>query len=260
MSKKERILIVSDLEGASGKITEKMVDDLIAVKNLAKDINAIIEGITKKTDDIFVWDFHWKEKNIRPSQIKHKVKFLRLPTFEKLKKLKFDKVFLVGFHSRAGLKNEFIPHTYSDVDVKTFKLNGTYIGEATLFAYLFSEINVPIVFIAGSDAAVKELKRLKLSFKSVTTRKKRTSLKVGPRDFSTAAGQAISLKGKILKPKKYTFEIRMFLENMANTFANTGKFKKISRFTVAAQSTKFSKIYIPFVNTLFKEWKWTKRM
>ncbi len=260
MPKKERILIVSDLEGASGKVTEKMVNDLSAVKNLAKDINAVIEGITKKTDDIFIWDFHGKENNISPNKIKHKVKFLRLPSFKKIKEFGFDKVLLVGFHSRASLKNEFIPHTYSNADVKSFKLNDTYIGEATLFVYLFSEINVPIVFISGSQAAVKELKKLKLNFKSVTTRKKKTSVKVTARSFSSAAAQAMEIKGKILKSRKYTFQINLFSDSLATVFANTGKFKKIFPFTVAAKSTKFSEIYIPFVNTLFKEWKWAERM
>lgn len=251
----QRVLIIADLEGASGRLTEKMLDDLSAVVNLSKDLNAIIDGISKKTKQIYLWDFHGDEHNIPEGMIDFRAKILRHPSFEQIMKLKFDKVFLVGFHSMAGKRNEFRPHTYSEEDVKYFRLNGKPVGEATLFAYLFSEIKVPIVFISASEASVQELKKLGLDFKAVVTRKGKRSTKLTKRDFSSAAYSAMQLEGKLVKQPEYHFKIAMYSPATVKQFVRTGLFRKRPNKVVVAKTKKFSKIYRTFVNLLFRVWR-----
>lgn len=65
---------------------------------------------------------------------------------------------LVGFHAKAGTKGAVLPHTWIGSLVHEIRVNGAVFGEAALNAALAGEFGVPVVFLAGDDAACREVR------------------------------------------------------------------------------------------------------
>ena len=82
----------------------------------------------------------------------------------------FDAVALVGYHAKVNTGNAVLCHSFNDA-VADITVNGVSLGEAGL-SLLFAELGcgVPVVFASGDDALVAELRCLKPSLVTVTTK------------------------------------------------------------------------------------------
>ena len=82
----------------------------------------------------------------------------------------FDAVALVGYHAKANTPKAVLCHSFNEA-VANIQLNGVSLGEAG-FSWLFAEVGcgVPVVLASGDDALVAELKALKPSLVTVTTK------------------------------------------------------------------------------------------
>lgn len=84
---------------------------------------------------------------------------------------------LVGYHAKAGTRDAVLPHTWIGSLVHEIRVNGKVFGEAALNAAIAGAFGVPTVFLAGDEAACREVKA-DVSPQVVTVATKRAT---GPR-------------------------------------------------------------------------------
>ncbi len=251
----ETILIVTDMEGASGlrRLEQLHKRSGDGARALTLDIKAVVRAIRPLAKNIYIWDFDGNEDALK-NEFGPKTKVISHPNWKFLKSIKASKVFLLGFHAREGLTKEFCPHTYSG-DIRSFRVNGHLVGEATLFAHLFAQINTPIVFVSGSWYACEELQTLGCDVETVPVRKHRTVYDVPTvrQRMSDAARTAMRKKGTLVRPKKYTFDI-VFKKPIARFFAGS-HFTLVSDRHITGASAHFDTLYRDFANGIFTYWE-----
>ncbi len=131
-------------------------------KILTREVNAAIEGaVAAGATEIVVRDGHAGNINVDPVLLDKRARLIRgrLPGTAHTMVLgidsTFDALLFIGAHARAGVQNGTLSHTMS-LDVLDFRINDKPLFEAaynSLYAGLFG---VPVVFLAGDDAACRE--------------------------------------------------------------------------------------------------------
>ncbi len=201
--KRYNLLIIVDAEGCTGikewkdvvinyytdSPTEKVREAM------AKDVNAVIEGISKfdRAGKVVILDSHARGKNIRKEDINFfgmdvTLKSWSIKNFKKYSGIS-DFGILVGAHGKFGssdgkppmYKSEFedgkktgLSH-FNMFGVKNAFLNSRSIGESISFIMLLKEMKVPLVYCCGSKAAIDELNRFAYEIKtSITKNGRRT--------------------------------------------------------------------------------------
>ena len=69
---------------------------------------------------------------------------------------KVDAAFLLGRHAMAGVTDGVMAHTYSSVSIAKVWLNGREIGEIGIQALQLGALDIPVVMVAGDEAACRE--------------------------------------------------------------------------------------------------------
>lgn len=154
-------LIMTDLEGAAGvdsfrqTRTHDLAEKGAAMKQLAREVNACVEGIQAVDSNaiVDVIDGHGTgglfpedligSHYVRYSDFKHELK-------------KYAALLYVGQHAMAGTIDAPLCHTYSSLRVQYYRLNDVYIGEFAAFANYAGLNGVPTIFLAGDDKAALE--------------------------------------------------------------------------------------------------------
>lgn len=70
--------------------------------------------------------------------------------------LGFDGAILIGHHAMAGTPAGVMAHTFSSLTVASMRLNGKEIGEIGLESLLLGRFGIPVVLVAGDEAACAE--------------------------------------------------------------------------------------------------------
>jgi D-amino peptidase len=181
----KNLYISADLEGVAGvthpsQVFPKPTDSLApyqqAVNQLATEVSWVIEALATNAT---VNDSHAHMTNLfragfldsagaEVSLISGKPKpyGMMAGLFEG----NFDAIALIGYHAKANSLKAVLCHSFNDA-VANIQLNGVSLGEAG-FSLLFAEIgcSVPVVLASGDDALAAELKALKPSILTVTTK------------------------------------------------------------------------------------------
>lgn len=164
------IYIVSDMEGIS------LVTEWEQVKQghafypkyqaiLTAEVNAAVEGaIAAGAKRIVINDGHGSEDyNLLWDQLNPKVEIERgngskdiLPSLDPT----FDAVLLVGYHAMEGTPNAVLAHTQSYIAWLYYMINGTTYGEIAQMALIAGHYGIPVAYISGDHAAVKEARQL----------------------------------------------------------------------------------------------------
>lgn len=160
-----RVYISADLEGISGVFSrdETLKEGelySLACKRMAEDVNAAIEGaLSAGADKIYVKDAHWKGYNIKPEDLKEEAVLIRGwgPLMSMVDGIDegFDALILIGYHSKSGTQEGVLSHTYTGI-VEEIKVNDVIFGETGLNALIAGHFNIPVVFISGDEAVVRE--------------------------------------------------------------------------------------------------------
>jgi len=163
------VYISADLEGISGVFSREETlreGELysLACKRMAGDVNAAIEGaVSAGAQKIYVKDAHWRGYNINPEDLREEAVLIRGwgPLMSMVDGIDegFDAVIFIGYHSKSGTSEGVLSHTYTGI-VEELKVNGNVLGETGLNALITGYFNVPLVFISGDEAVVKEAKEL----------------------------------------------------------------------------------------------------
>jgi D-amino peptidase len=186
MSKKSRrtpfrVHMITDLEGPAmvfrfeqTRTRELSPEKLAAMRMLTAEVNACIDGILDfdPDADVVVWDGHgsggivYEAFHPQARLLPH----AHTPAPYGLDET-FDALFFVGQHAMAGTPNAPLAHTYSSRTVEHYKLNGLYIGEFGMRAYMAgTRFGVPTAFLAGDDKAVSEAQALVPNLVGVATK------------------------------------------------------------------------------------------
>ncbi len=169
------ILIITDLEGPVGvdsfrqTRTGRVDRKRSAMDQLAREVNACIEGIRTVTPDatVDVWDGHGSG-GIQASDLAGGRYLDRGRPYFHLRDC--DAVLFVGQHAMAGTPNAPLCHTYSSLSVEYYRLNGVFVGEFACRALIAGRQGVPTVFIAGDDKAILEARQFVPEIETVVTK------------------------------------------------------------------------------------------
>ena len=69
----------------------------------------------------------------------------------------FDRVFLVGYHTRAGIAGSQMDHTFSNRIVRELKVGDRLLGETELSALVAGYYRVPVALVTGDQALETEV-------------------------------------------------------------------------------------------------------
>jgi D-amino peptidase len=161
-----RIYIHTDLEGVSGVGRGEMVpteseDYRHCCEMLMGDLNAAIDGAFEGgAEHVTVLDSHGSGGFVR--------ELLDPRAEEDLKPNKkwwgimddsFDATFFIGAHAMAGTMCGFLDHTQSSASWFEYSINGRPMGELGQWALVAGNWGLPLVMVAGDEAACLEATR-----------------------------------------------------------------------------------------------------
>lgn len=160
----KRILIALDLEGVnhvvgeaySGLVRESR-DWFVAKDQGALEVNAAAGALFEAgAEAVGLWDNHGGSKNIDPEALDPRIRLI--PHDNSKPRMAFaageyDCICFFGYHAMEGTLGGVLAHTMSSVSVQYYKLNGKYIGEVDMDAYIAAEHGMPSRFFAAGNIA-----------------------------------------------------------------------------------------------------------
>lgn len=155
-----RAYILCDYEGATGVVSWDDEENSLGPEAMAGDVNATIEGLRQGGfTEFVVRDYHAGGRTMHPASLDPAATLIRGKPTPYPYRLgpDYDAMCFVGAHSMAGTANGVMCHTMNG-DVYEVRINGKLIGEIGGFAYLTSHFGVPMIFVAGDQAACDEAK------------------------------------------------------------------------------------------------------
>ena len=166
-----KFFISVDMEGISGIVDGTMVsrkqgDYERGRKLMALDTNACIEGILNAYPkaEITVSDAHGGMNNIDPSDLHRRAVLVRGSPKPQSQMAgidsSYDACLFVGYHAKKGTLEGIMSHTYSGGNIESLHVNGVEVGETGLNARIAAHYGVPLVFLAGDKATVREAKEI----------------------------------------------------------------------------------------------------
>jgi len=222
-----RILIVTDLEGAGGvnDADEQLLPGqrryLESRKILTGEVNAAVEGARLGgAAEMVIWDGHDGSRTLAIDEIPSGAKLIQgkpTPANYYLSEKLYDGVIFIGQHAMAGAANAVLAHSQS-FSVKRIAINGRDVGEIGQVAAIAGYFSIPVIMLAGDQAACAEL--LDLQPKAVTVAVKRLAGKTSTlslahadakQQIQEAARQAVAHAAE-LAPWKIAGPVEMTIE------------------------------------------------
>ncbi len=163
-----KVFVSVDAEGLSwtvhGSQTLQEGSDYQIFREIyTNEINAVVEGAIKGgATEVIINDAHGSSKNVLYKEL-HKNAKLILGDPKPLSMMQgveiSDKVFLLGYHSKAGTINGVLNHTYSS-NIHRLWINNEEFGEIGLSASVAGKFGKAVTFFAGDKAAVEEAQKI----------------------------------------------------------------------------------------------------
>ena len=169
-AKDKKIYISADLEGVVGAVTGEQLGPGGFEYNrfrefMTGEVNAAIKAARAAgATEILVADSHGNGQNLLIEKLPKDVKLIRswprpLGMMEGIDS-SFDRVIFTGYHSSTDNMEGVRAHTFSSARLTSVKVNGKVMSEGSWNAAVAGEFGVPVIMIAGDDAAVNEVKAL----------------------------------------------------------------------------------------------------
>ena len=174
-----RILIVTDLEGVGGvnNAEEQLLPGQRRYEEsrrlLVGEVNAAVEGAVKGgAREVVIWDGHNGSRTLSIDEIHPRAKLIQgrpTPANYYLQDKLYDGILFVGQHAMAGAKNGVLAHSQS-FNVQNIFLNGKPVGEIGQVAAIAGYFNIPVIMLAGDEAACEELLALQPKAETVAVK------------------------------------------------------------------------------------------
>lgn len=178
----KRVLLALDLEGVNMVVGEPycgLSRDTeqwhIARNQAVLEVNAAAEALFEAgVDSVGLWDNHGGGSNVDADALDSRITLIS-PDLKKPRMYfadgNYDCICFFGYHAMEGTLGGVLAHTMSSKTVQYYKLNGKYIGEVDMDAYIAASMNIPARFFAGGDIACRQAERAVSEILTVTTKK-----------------------------------------------------------------------------------------
>lgn len=176
----QKILLALDLEGVNNVVGEPYIGLLreteqweIARRQAALEINAAAEALyAAGAAEVALWDNHGANHNVDPADLDPRIHLLDPERHPRMQFAKgaYDCICYFGYHAMEGTLGGVLAHTMSSKLVQHYKLNGKYIGEIDMDAYIAASMEIPSCFFAGGDIACRQAKRAVPEIVTVVTK------------------------------------------------------------------------------------------
>ena len=216
----KRVLFALDLEGVNlvvGEPYEGLLHDTkewdIARKEAVREINAAADALFSiGVERVGIWDNHGGGKNIDPASLDARVDLVS-PIPKSLRMSfangEYDCICFFGYHTMEGTLGGVLAHTMSSKSVQYYKLNGKYIGEVDMDAYIAAEMGMPSVFFCAGDLTCKQAKHSLGDVPMVITKRELSRNKADFRDsyelLADIKRTVCEAVRKNAEPRKLTF-------------------------------------------------------
>ncbi len=176
----KRILLALDLEGVNLVVGEPYLGLVkgceqweIARMQAVKEINAAARALFDAgAEEVALWDNHGGGHNIDGELVDSRVTLLDPdPSLPRMYFIEdYDCVCFFGYHAMEGTLGGVLAHTMNSKCNQYYKLNGRYIGEIDMDAYIAAEAGRPSCFFAGGDIACLQARRAVPGIVTVVTK------------------------------------------------------------------------------------------
>ncbi|MGY5853345.1 MAG: M55 family metallopeptidase [Candidatus Thorarchaeota archaeon] len=175
-----KVLIWDDTEGISGiHNPERGFTDDTYKTLTTREINAVISGLEEAgVTEIDIFDGHGMGGNLILDELNPVANYLgggwmvTLAKIIKTEKLRnYDALLLVGLHAQGGTVDGFIAHTNSSFTA--LRMNGHPVGEIEQAGWLAGYFGVPLIFVSGDEAAVREATHFFPEIESISVKRKK---------------------------------------------------------------------------------------
>ena len=161
-----KILIVGDMEGVAGAVTEQQLSpqgfEYGEFRKIYTDeVNAAIEAaFDGGAEEVVVADSHGNAQNLLLDRLNSRVTLIRgwprpLVMMGGIDS-SFDGVILIGIHAGASNMEGVLAHTLDGDLMTEVSLNGVVMSEAGICAATAGEYDVPVIMVSGDSAAADE--------------------------------------------------------------------------------------------------------
>src|ERR1041384_3282073 len=164
-----RILIVTDLEGVGGvnDADEQLLPGQRRYPEsrrlLIGEVNAAVAGARAAgASEVVIWDGHDGSRTLSIDEIHESAKLIQgkpTPANYYLSEKLYDGIIFIGQHAMAGARNGVLAHSQS-FNVKRIAINGREVGEIGQVAAIAGHFGIPVIMLAGDEAACREIQEL----------------------------------------------------------------------------------------------------
>ncbi len=161
-----KILIVTDVEGVGGvnNADEQLLPGQRRFEEsrrlLIGEMNAAVEGVLAAgASQVVIWDGHDGSRTLSIDQIHPQATLLQgrpTPGDYYFQPKLYDGILFVGQHAMAGAKGGVLAHSQS-FNVQQITINGRPVGEIGQVAAIAGYFDIPVIMLAGDQAACDEL-------------------------------------------------------------------------------------------------------
>ncbi|MGH9718888.1 MAG: M55 family metallopeptidase [Bryobacteraceae bacterium] len=141
---------------------------------LLGELNAAVEGaLAAGARGIVIWDGHDGSRTLSVDEIHPATRLIQgrpTPANYYMSEKAYDGVFFIGQHARSGARDAVLAHSQS-FTMKRITINGKEVGEIGQAAAIAGHFGIPVVMLAGDQAACDEI--LDLQPKALTVAVKR---------------------------------------------------------------------------------------
>lgn len=175
-----RIFIVTDLEGVGGvnnwdeQVSPGQRRFEESRRLLIGEVNAAVEGAFEGgASEVVIWDGHDGSRTLSIDAIHPRAKLIQgrpTPADYYLSEGHYDGIIFVGQHAKAGTPNGLMAHSQS-LSVRDITINGKSVGELGQVAAIAGHFRIPVIMLAGDQAACDEFLELQPRGETVAVKK-----------------------------------------------------------------------------------------
>jgi D-amino peptidase len=175
-----KIFIVTDMEGVGGvnNAEEQLLPGQRRYEEsrrlLTGEVNAAVSGaFDAGASEVVIWDGHDSSRSLSIDEIHPRARLIQgrnTPADYYLSEKLYDGIMFVGQHAMAQAKGGVLAHSQS-FNVENIFLNGTPVGETGQVAASGGYFDIPVIMLAGDQAACEEMLALQPKAETVAVKR-----------------------------------------------------------------------------------------
>ena len=175
-----KIFIVTDMEGVGGvnNADEQLLPGQRRYEEtrrlLTGEVNAAVAGALEAgASEVVIWDGHDSSRSLAIDEIHPRARLIQgsdTPANYYLAEKLYDGIMFVGQHAMARAKGGVLAHSQS-FNVQNIFINGKPVGEIGQTAAIAGYFDIPVIMLAGDQAACEEMLDLQPKAETVAVKR-----------------------------------------------------------------------------------------